>query len=926
MTTALLAPVLRLCARPALLAAAALLAGLLTACGGGDDSPAAVAPTITAAPAAITVTAGQSASFTVVATGSALTYTWRRDGNPIVGASAATYTLTPATLADTGALFSVTVSNAGGSVESAPARLTVNAPLVPVTITAAPTSMSVAELQTVTLTVSASGTPPLFYQWQRSTDGATWSDIAGATADRYTTPKLLRTDNGSGYRVIVNNAANAPAISAGAQLTVAADAAVLLAQGGTVSGDNDNIRVTVPPGALLGPMRFRFTPLADLPELPDGYQLVPNTAYIIEHEGEGLIAGARVTVTFRTPAAPATVQALLSSGKRGGSGSSANDGRVVRLSSSTSNDGAVTRCTDGPPVFIPRPPDPSDPRNTDAGGALLPSDVALCRQGSNGTGSTGAGAVRPLPSRLPGILTQPNDQRVAAGGPVTFSVLSTGPGQSYTYQWFRNGVAISGATSSAYMFTTSASDNGARFTVRLSNAFGTLTSREATLTTVAPQPSAWSANTVLTGNFAPDVGAPKSVFYGAVYNDAGTLRALDFGSRGPLAANVIGDPVVLGGPNLSLSVILFLQATQGQPCDRRLMAVGVLDSTDTGLSFSAPFVVYESTTDCPSSPFGAATFGRFQAGFVTQAGQGGTVNVRISSFWFSGLPAGPLVAIDPTTQVLARNGECSGGLFTNERSMAGVSDGHRLSPNVVVTEAALAFVVGNSTGGTSTCAATMAANGTWSTAQTLMDNGPFNGALPTAVTAMDGAGNALVAVSTNNGTTAPMGVAYRPVTGTGAAAGGWQIETPLPGTFITRPAIGFDANGVADLFWRSASGGGDAVFAATRSASGAWSLPEPVSTPGQSILFARPIVAANGGVVVLFQQRPVGGTAYTVWEATREFGVWKTPVAVQTSANAGSDHTVLRFPYGSAGTTAYWREADPMTSGALQIMRATKTQ
>jgi hypothetical protein len=100
-----------------------------------------------------------------------------------------------------------------------------------VTITAAPQSLTVAELQTVTLTVTASGSAPLTYQWQRSADGASWTDVAGATADSYTTPQLVRTDSGVRYRVIVNNAANQPAASAPAQLTVTADAAVLLGSG-----------------------------------------------------------------------------------------------------------------------------------------------------------------------------------------------------------------------------------------------------------------------------------------------------------------------------------------------------------------------------------------------------------------------------------------------------------------------------------------------------------------------------------------------------------------------------------------------------------------------------------------------------------------------------------------------------------------------
>lgn len=91
------------------------------------------APQITRGPLPVAVSAGQAASFDVVATGAApLAYQWLRDGNPITGATASSYTLPVTTLADDGALFSVRVSNAvnPAGVTSTPARLTVTAAAV----------------------------------------------------------------------------------------------------------------------------------------------------------------------------------------------------------------------------------------------------------------------------------------------------------------------------------------------------------------------------------------------------------------------------------------------------------------------------------------------------------------------------------------------------------------------------------------------------------------------------------------------------------------------------------------------------------------------------------------------------------------------------------------------------------------------------
>ncbi len=98
---------------------------------------AAVAPTITTQPANQTVTIGQTATFSVVASGTApLTYQWKKNGTAISGATSASYT-TPATvIGDNGALFSVVVTNAAGSVTSNNATLTVTAAGTAPTITA----------------------------------------------------------------------------------------------------------------------------------------------------------------------------------------------------------------------------------------------------------------------------------------------------------------------------------------------------------------------------------------------------------------------------------------------------------------------------------------------------------------------------------------------------------------------------------------------------------------------------------------------------------------------------------------------------------------------------------------------------------------------------------------------------------------------
>jgi hypothetical protein len=178
-------------------------------------NPAPVAPTITTQPLNQTVTAGQTATFSVVASGTApLSYQWQKNGANIAGATSSSYTTPATTTSDSGSTFVAVVSNSAGSATSNAATLTVNpAPVAP-TITTQPSNQTVTAGQTATFTVTATGTAPLSYQWQKN--GA---NIAGATASNYTTPATNTSDSGSTFVVVVSNSAGT-ATSNAATLTV----------------------------------------------------------------------------------------------------------------------------------------------------------------------------------------------------------------------------------------------------------------------------------------------------------------------------------------------------------------------------------------------------------------------------------------------------------------------------------------------------------------------------------------------------------------------------------------------------------------------------------------------------------------------------------------------------------------------------------
>ncbi len=133
-------------------------------------------PTIAIPPQSQTVIEGSNVTFTVTASGAPpLSYQWQFNGTNQDGATASVFTLPGVTTNQAGE-YTVTVTNAFGSTNSAAATLTVNRALFPPVITTNPVSQTVVEGADVAFSVAADGAQPLSYQWQFN-----GTNLAGAT-------------------------------------------------------------------------------------------------------------------------------------------------------------------------------------------------------------------------------------------------------------------------------------------------------------------------------------------------------------------------------------------------------------------------------------------------------------------------------------------------------------------------------------------------------------------------------------------------------------------------------------------------------------------------------------------------------------------------------------------------------------------------
>ena len=415
-------------------------------------------PVVTAQPmASVTVLEGQDATFAVTATGTGLSYQWRRNGIAITGATNATYVRSAASMADDMAVFSVVTTN-GASLSTISAESVLHVTPAAPLITTQPASLNVLVGQDATFSVTATDSA-CTYQWLRNS-----TPISGAISASYLRAAAQYSDSGAVFSVVVTRY-GVSTLSGSATLTVTAVPPVVTvppaASVTVLEGQDTTFAVTATGTGLSYQWRRNGIAIAGIVDptyVRPAVTMVDDAAVfsvVVTNVANQSVISAD-SVLHVTPAAPViTAQPTAQSVLVGqdatftvtatGSASTyqwLRKGTPISGATLASYQVAAAQLTDSGAVF-----------------SVVVTRYGASTESGNATLTVTTVAQPPVVTTpVPGTVT------VELGGDATLTVTVTGTG--LTYQWKRDGVVIVGAVNATYVVTrVSEADDGAVFTV-----------------------------------------------------------------------------------------------------------------------------------------------------------------------------------------------------------------------------------------------------------------------------------------------------------------------------------------------------------------------------------------------------------------------------------------------------------------------------
>ena len=564
------------------------------------------APTITTQPSSKTITAGQTATFSVVAAGtSPMTYQWRKNGTAITGATSISYTTPAEITSDTNAQFSVTVTNSAGTVTSATATLMVNPGSSGcLTTSGAWANSALSQTATGSFRVTFDATPTA-----SPMDGV--MGLSFGPASGYTNLAAIVRFNSSGMIDAMNKTAYAAA------------AAIPFSAGTTYHFilDVDAVAHTYSAYVMLGAVQTTIGSNFAFRSAQSTTSSLNNvgTASIIASDTVCNVAlstgsGSVVAPTITTQPSSQTV----------------NAGQMATFSVAAAGTAPMTFQWMKNAIAISGATSSS---YTTPAESTLDNNAKFTVTATNGVGNaTSNAAILTVNAAAvaPTITTQPSSQTVNAGQMATFNVAATGS-SPMTFQWKKNTIAISGGTSSTYSTMTTTSDNTAQYIVVLSNSAGTATSSAATLTvnTVAVAPAITTqpvSKTVVAGQtatFSVVASGTSPMTYRWTKNSIAISGATSSSYTTP--AEVTSD----NNATFAVTVTNSVGSAVSNPATLTVGATSlVLNSSSTALSFGSVNVSSSSTKNVTLTNAGNSS--------ITVS----SVTVNGAGFTASGVPTG----------------------------------------------------------------------------------------------------------------------------------------------------------------------------------------------------------------------------------------------------------------------------------------------
>lgn len=420
------------------------------------------AAAIVTQPLAQTICAGANVTFNVSATGTGLSYQWRKGSINIAGATSSSYTITGAVAGDAGSYDVVITGTCPPAITSNSATLTVN----PITVIGTqPASQTVCAGSNVSFNVIATGTGVLTYQWKKNN-----VDITGATSSSYTLNAVTAVD-AANYTVVVSGTCG----------TVTSSAAVLIVNATTVITSQPVNQSSCPGGSVTYLVTATGTGVLTYQWKKNGIDILGATSsgYTINPVTAGDAASYTVVVTgtcgtLTSNAATLTITAGTVVNIQPANQSSCLGGNVT-FNVSASGSGTVTYQWKKNAVNIGGATSASYTINPVTAGDVASYSVvvaSLC-----GSTTSNSATLSIIPATV--ITTQPVSQTVCSGNNVTFTVLATG--DNLAYQWRKAGVNIGGALSSSYTITGVTAGDVSNYDVIVTGTCGTVTSNTVSL-------------------------------------------------------------------------------------------------------------------------------------------------------------------------------------------------------------------------------------------------------------------------------------------------------------------------------------------------------------------------------------------------------------------------------------------------------------